>query len=413
MGRFKTIAVCRLCGRNTLYPCFDLGRQPLANSLSRKASEKEATYPLALLWCGTCFLVQLSVEVDPAILFKKYRWVSGTSAVTRTHATRFFSDVRRRLRRRGPFSVLEVGSNDGTFLKPFIAAGHHVLGVDPAENIVAIANREGIPSRAAFFGMTHAKRLCRERGLYDLVFARNVLPHVANTRDFAEGLVSCLAPHGLLIIEVHYGKTILDELHYDSIYHEHLCYFTLQSLEALLQRAGVWIEDVGKSPISGGSLVVYARNYPVAKAASVRLLAAQEARDRTNELSSWRRFKRRAEEHREEFRRILLAMKKKGERIVGYGASARSGTLLNFCGLNRRDIPVIADQNPLKHNRVTAGTHIPVKSPQEVFRRQPSIVVILAWNFADEIISLLKRKFHFKGRGVIPLPYRPRVITVA
>ncbi len=386
-----------------------MGKQPLANSLPKTANEKETLYPLSLSWCNDCNLIQLNHTVDPKILFSNYVWVTGNSGVTRKYAEYFYKQIRSRSNIKNGY-VLEIASNDGTFLKPFLRGGYRVLGIDPAKNISRMANKNGVPTKCLFFGSGTAKKMVKKYGQADILFARNVLPHVANTRDFVEGLALCLKDNGTLAIEVHYAKKILEELHYDSIYHEHLCYFTLKSLGNLLNDFGLHIYDIGTSPISGGSIVVYVRKNKSKEKAVVSLYKKNESQKRTNDLKSWQNFARKSYEHKEELVNIISEAGRQGL-VAGYGASARSSTLLNFCGINNRAIKVIADLNPIKQGRFTAGTRIPIASPEAVIKiNRPSCVVILGWNFADEIIDNLRKNLYYKGRLIIPLPHKPRLI---
>lgn len=406
----EKITSCRVCKSKDIKTFFDLGCQPLANSLPKNLNEKENFYPLSLSWCQKCNLVQLNQTISPKELFSKYIWVTATSKTAREFSETFYQELISRCQKRKDGKegyVLEIASNDGTFLLPFIHAGHKVLGIDPAENIVKMAQANGVPTKCCFFGAEPAKKILEEYGSAQIIFARNVLPHVANTRDFVENLSICLAEEGTLAIEVHYAKKILEELHYDSIYHEHLCYFTFKSLERLLNDFDLYVFDILESPISGGSLIIYARKHKVIETAVVKAYRNQERKDKINNFESWKNFADRAFSHRKKLLDILHNVSKGGGMIAGYGASARSSTLLNFCGINSKHLLMIADQNPLKQNLFTAGTHIQIKSPEEVMRQNPKYVLILAWNFAEEIIKNLKNKFNYKGGVIIPLPSTP------
>lgn len=409
MNKAKVIIECRSCESKRIRPFFDLGAQPPANSLPANPRHKEAMYSLSLSRCQDCGLVQLNETVDPKLLFDHYLWVTATSRTAREFAQDFFRAVISRCPklRHGSGYVLEVASNDGTFLVPFKRKGFLVKGVDPAKNVVTIARRNGIATECGFFGEEMASRLRRALGPAPLVFARNVLPHVANTRDFVAGLAAIVDPEGTVAVEVHYAKTILEELHYDSIYHEHLCYFTFRTLERLLGEFNLFVFDATRSPISGGSIVVYASRTKRPERASVRRLRKAEVKAGTNDLSSWQNFAKRAREHRRAFVSLLRRELRSGKRIAGYGASARSSTLLNFCGIDHHMIEVIADQNPLKHGRWTAGSRIPIKDPAEIFSFHPDAVCILAWNFKNEIISNARRIWRYRGPFIVPLPFKP------
>lgn len=403
----KNLTSCRICKNKNIKSFFDLGQQPLANSLLKSPDEKEDFYPLSLNWCPDCNLVQLNQTVEPEKLFSEYVWVTATSKTAREFSEIFYRKIISHSPKSKEGYVLEVGSNDGTFLLPFVRDGYKVLGIDPAKNIIEIAQANGIPTKCCFFGGKTAKKLVKEKGPAQIVFARNVLPHVANTRDFVEGIRTCLADQGTLAIEVHYAKKILEELHYDSIYHEHLCYFTLKSLERLLNDFHLFIYDIEESPISGGSLIVYAKKQKVKEMPIVEFYRNQEKENKINKLESWQGFAQRAFSHRKKLLDILSSLSKNGEIIVGYGASARSSTLLNFCGIDSNLISIIADQNPMKQKHFTAGSHILIDSPEVMMNQSPKYVLILAWNFANEIIETLKNQFNYKGGVIIPLPNAP------
>ena len=409
----ERIQSCRVCQGRNIVEFLDLGEQPFANSLLKSPRQPEKFYPLSLSWCPDCRLVQLNHTAEPADLFSNYVWVTATSQTAQQHARKFCQDVISRTQIPKSSYVLEAASNDGTFLKPFIEKGFKVLGVDPAKNIVDQAVADGVLTKCQFFGVESAGEIVAEYGRAGVVIARNVLPHVANLHDFVEGLQICLEEDGLLVVEFHYAKVIYDGLHYDSVYHEHLCYYTLMSLERLLNQYGLFVADVTESPISGGSLILYIKNNRGEEAPIVKTYRDNEKATRINELESWKSFAKRAYSHREQLLNILTGITGKTGPIVGYGASARSSTLLNFCGIDRRFISVIADQNPLKQGLYTAGTHIPIANPEEVMKDNPKCVLILAWNFGDEIMSILRDKFNFQGQCILPLPNNPRVVSVS
>lgn len=410
MERIKS---CRVCQNRNIVEFLDLGKQPFANCLLKSPSQPERFYPLSLSWCPDCRLVQLNQTAEPADLFSNYVWVTSSSQTAKEHARNFYQEVVSRAQGLENGYVLEVASNDGTFLKPFFENGSKVLGVDPAKNIADIAIANGVPTKCQFFGVEAAAEIVAEDGQATVVIARNVLPHVANLHDFVEGLRNCLDEEGLLVVEFHYASIIYQGLHYDSIYHEHLCYFTLRSLERLLNQYNLFVADITESPISGGSLILYIKKNRNEEKSIVKTYRDAEKTLRVNELGSWTSFAERVYSHREQLLNMLTGITRDNGPIVGYGASARSSTLLNFCGIDRRFISVIADQNPLKHEHYTAGTHIPIASPEEVMKERQGRVLILAWNFADEIISILRNKFDYSGQVILPLPNNPRVVSVS
>ncbi len=406
LGELKS---CRVCDSQKLDDFFDLGKQPLANSLLKSPEEKEFFYPLALSWCVDCGLVQLNYTVDPKVLFSNYVWITGSSKSVYAYADFFYNEFVKRGEFKKDGYVLEIASNDGTFLKPFIRDGYEVLGVDPAENVVELAVKNNIPTRCIFWSKESAEELIKEKGQASAIFARNVLPHVANTRDFIEGIANCLMPDGVVAIEAHYAKIILEELHYDSIYHEHLCYFTFKSLERLLNDFGLYIFDIMPSPISGGSMVVFAKKIKISEKPIVAEYRSKEVEEKVNEKESWQNFAKRSFEHRKKLLKILNEKKSENKRIIGWGASARSSTMLNFCGIGWEIIPVIADSTSFKQGLYTAGTHILIENWEKAMARNPDIVFIMAWNFGKEIMEILKNQYKFKGSCIIPLPNKPRI----
>ncbi|MFA5117963.1 MAG: class I SAM-dependent methyltransferase [Candidatus Omnitrophota bacterium] len=408
-----TITRCRICGSEHIKTFLDLGEQPPANSLRRDPAVKLPVFPLALCRCANCALIQLTVTVNPAHLFKQYVWVTGTSATAREYAGIFFKAAQKHLPAQKPF-VVEIASNDGTFLKVFRKNGCRVLGIDPAENIGVIARKQGIPTWTEFFNERTARKVVAQAGMADFVFARNVIPHVADVHGVVAGIKRCLAPEGIGAIEFHYSREIVAGLQYDSIYHEHLFYFSLQSIMFLLKMHGLAAFDIMKSPISGGSLVIYFTHNNIKKSMSGELKQkiGFEKKYGLNTLSLWKAFARGCLAHRKKLTALLEGARAQGKSAIGYGASARSSTLLNYCAINAGHLLCIADKNPLKHNSYTAGTNIRIVSPGEAFALKPDIVVLLAWNFKDEIIALLKHKYRFHGKVIVPLKHAPYTISL-
>lgn len=407
------IKMCRGCKSTRVKQFFDLGDQPFANALlSREQMAEEKKYPLSLSFCEDCSLVQLDYTADPEELFSNYFWVTATSSTARAYAKHFCEEAvsHKAVSQNG--YVLEVASNDGTFLKEFKSRDFKVLGVDPAANIAKQAQEAGIATKVAFFGEDVAKEIVTENGYPDIVYARNVLPHVANLHDFVEGLKHCCTEDNILILEVHYSGKIVDELHYDSIYHEHLCYFTLKSLTNLLNSHGLYPYDIMQSPISGGSIVLYVKNKKTEESKDYIEFCKKEEEGRYNELERWNEFADTAFIHKKDLRELVLKEKEAGKRIIGYGASARSSTMLNFCEIDGAYVDQIIDQNPLKQGKFTPGTHIQILSGEEVMKEKPDVILLLAWNFKTEILDILRNQYNFKGKVIVPLPYPAKVETI-
>lgn len=413
MGKrvYTEIKACRICGSRRLKDILELGKQPPANSLRRSLKEKVPFVPLTLCFCPGCSTVQLKETIDPSFLFRNYFWVTGTSSTARSYSSLFYNEAVRRCQGRGRLFCAEVASNDGTFLKPFLRAGHSVLGIDPAKNIAQKANKEGVPTIADFFGEKAARSVVEKYGQADFVFARNVVPHVADVNDVVAGMGICLKPQGTGAIEFHYARIILEELHYDSIYHEHLFYYSLKSLLFLLAKHGLYAFDVMKSPISGGSLVVYFSKIKRPVSDKLKAMLAREKAAGVGDFSAWKKFAKECALHRKRLLKIIENEVNSSGKLTGYGSSARSSTLLNFCGINKEHICRIADQNPLKNGRYTAGTDVKIVSPEKAFNSSPKAVFLMAWNFKDEILANLKN-LGFSGRVIVPLPRRPYVLEI-
>ena len=404
----QSIKSCRLCGSRDLHIILDLGAQPPANSLRLNLGDHLEAIPLVICRCNECTTVQLTETVAPEHLFRDYVWVTGTSKTARDYSQQFYENISKRCSSSSLFAI-EVASNDGTFLQRFRQNGHRVLGVDPAVNLAKVADDNGIPTLAEFFGLEIAKSILLEHGQADVVMARNVLPHVPNPNDVVAGIANCLKSEGVGAIEFHWIDKILSELHYDSIYHEHYFYHSLHSIKRLLERHGLTLFDVTESPISGGSLVAYFSKSARSPSAELDAMLRFEDERGLATLSSWQLFAKRSLQHRLELKNMVEAEISSGRKVIGYGASARSSTLLNFAGINNTHLSCIADQSPLKHGRYTPGTDVQIVSPQQALAENPDTILLLAWNFREEILSTLS-SYGFTGRVIVPLPGNPELI---
>lgn len=399
---FTEIEACRLCASKDLHDVLDLGDQPPANSLRESLNQSVPSAPLKLVQCAQCAAVQLTATVDPAYLFSQYVWVTATSATARSYSETYCAEVLKRAEVEFPF-VVEVASNDGTFLKQFRDRGCTVLGVDPARNIANDATIAGIPTWAEFFDIGIARKILAENARPNIVMARNVIPHVKEIHSIVEGLSALVNADGMVVIEFHYAKTIAKELHYDSIYHEHLFYFSIKSLCALFAQYGLSPFDVFSSPISGGSLVLFfSRRNTEPSMALMELIKNEDLSD-LNSLSTWRRFGAESKKHARNLKNIVIEYASNG-RLIAYGASARSSTLMNFARIGSDEIECVIDRNPIKHGMYTPGTNIPIVSYDDGLRKLvDKHMLLLAWNFEDEIVRDL-RESGFRGDIIVPLP---------
>ncbi len=405
---------CRGCGSRDFSLFLPLGTVPLANAFLRDATEfaHEVAYPLDVYFCHNCSLVQLLDVIDPEVLFKDYVYVTGTSDTMAAHNQRYAEAVVRLLELGPSDLVVEAGSNDGSLLKCFQRKDVRTLGIEPAGNIARLARDAGIETVNRFFDLACAREMRSAYGSARAVIANNVLAHVDDTLGFLQGCRELVADDGLVIVEVPYLRELVNRLEYDTIYHEHLCYFSVTALASLYRRAGLRIVRVDEVAVHGGSLRVYAAPEAQAErydAGEVTAYLEHEARAGLNEFATFARFARDVDQHRRALRELLSELVAAGHALAGYGAPAKGNTLLNYCGIGPDLLPYTVDKNPLKIGLLTPGTHIPVLAVAALDKRQPDDVLILAWNFAEEIMRQQAAHRGRSGRFIIPLP-KPEVV---
>jgi hypothetical protein len=403
-------ADCRACGSATLHRFLSLGPQPLANAFLRRPEDAagEPRFPLDLYFCTTCSLVQLADVIDPEVLFGEYIYVTGTSTTIAEHNRRYALAVRDELSLGPSDLVVEVASNDGSLLKCVQGLGVRVLGVEPARNIAAIAMANGIPTENRFFGAEAGDALRESHGPARAVIGNNVLAHVDDTRGFLRGCATLIDDDGRVVVEVPYAREMLLGTEYDTVYHEHLCYFSVTALARCGEEAGLGIVRVDEVPVHGGSIRVwFAKGKPHA-AQPLRMMEEERANGLST-LAAWEAFAARTAANRRELRMMLEQLLGRGKTVAGYGAPAKGNTLLNYCGIDPTLLPFTVDRNPLKVGTLTPGMHIPVLPSETLVERAPDYVLILAWNFADEIIEQQHVYREQGGRFIVPIP-TPRVI---
>ena len=403
---FETINKCRICFSQQFKEILNLGQQPPANSIYKENSSPPNPVPLRLMFCQKCHTVQLGETVDPSYLFDKYVWVTGTSKAAKDHSQLFFNEVINKTKKKNPF-VIEIASNDGTFLKVFKENNCKILGVDPAKNIADFATKNGIPTLPVFFNKEVALDLVKKNGYPDVVFARNVIPHVKEIHSVIEGITELLDKDGIGVIEFHDAKIILEELHYDSIYHEHLFYFSLKTISYLLNIYKLDVFDIAVSPISGGSWIIYFSKKTKEKTDCLKNALKNEEKLGINDYNCWKIFGERAIKHSKN----LFKTVNKHDKIIAYGASARSSTLLNFCNISNKQVNYIIDKNIMKQGLLAPGSNIKIISLIDAQKNFDNIdvLLLLAWNFEKEIVEEIKA-LGFKGKIIIPLPFEIRVI---
>ena len=402
-----TVPPCRSCGGRHLETVLSLGKTPLANSLVApdRLDEPEPTYPLDLAFCPSCSLVQITETVPPEVLFRDYVYFSSFSDTMLRHAT----DLAEALvaeRDLGPESlVIEAASNDGYLLGVYRALGVGVLGIEPARNIAAVAEERGVATIPEFFDSELAARLVAEGTRADVFHAHNVLAHVAGLNDFVGGIATVLAEDGVAVIEVPYVKDMLDRCEFDTIYHEHLCYFSLTALDALVRRHGLALADVARVPIHGGSLRLRVGHEPTTTPSeAVTALLAEERAWGVTEAATYRSFGDRVRELGHELVGMLERLRSGGARIAAYGAAAKGSTLLNVFGIGPETVEFVVDRSTHKQGRYMPGVRIPIAPPERLVAEMPDYVLILAWNLADEVIAQQDDYRRRGGRFILPVP---------
>ena len=407
---FTTISACRICGSQGLFPVVDLGRQPLANSLLAPGGPPAPTYPLAVVGCPGCTVVQLSGTVDPRAMFDDYLYLSSYSTSMVEAMRRLAAETTRRYELGPDDLVVEVASNDGYLLRHYVELGVRALGIDPAANVADVAKAAGIETVVAYFTPEVATDL-RSQGLRPRVMhANNVLAHVPDIHAFVEAIHLLLAEGGVAIIETPYLIDLIDAYTFETIYHEHVFYYSLGALQYLFGEHGLSIEDCEHLDVHGGSWRLTARKDAGVKPRERALKAlAEEASRPLRSASDYAPFVSEVLAERDEVVGQLRRIKGSGRSLAGYGAAAKATVLLNFTGIDHNTIDYVVDRNPAKQGRVIPGAGIPVVSPQHLGRHAPDVLAVLVWNLADEVRSQLQWFTEAGGELIVPLEERRAV----
>ncbi len=403
---------CRSCGGARLQSFLDLGVTPLADALvpPERLGRGEDTFPLEAAFCSDCALVQILEEVPPEKLFvENYLYFSSFSDHLLDHARRH-AEWLIQTRRLGPESlVVELASNDGYLLKNFVARGIPVLGIDPAPEQAAAANAAGVPTMDAFFGTTLADRLRSEGRVADVIIAHNVLAHVPALNDFVAGMSILLADDGLITVENPYVRELIDRGAFDTIYHEHYCYYSCTSIDRLMRRHELRLHDVEYFPdLHGGTLRWHVdRKSP--PSARVEGFLHDENAAGLDRIGYYQAFGERVADMQTALRTLLADLRTGGATVAGYGAAAKGSTLLNSTGIGIDLVEFVVDRNVHKHGMHMPGTHQPILPTEALLERRPDYVLLLAWNFAAEIVAQQQAYRDAGGRFIVPVPH-PRVI---
>ena len=404
----ELIEGCRSCGHGELEPLLDLGHVPLANALIKKdeLGADEARFPLTLVFCPSCSLVQIEQTVDPSVLFRDYFYLSSFSSTMLAHAKEEAEMLAKALGLGADSLVVEIASNDGYLLKNFVEMGVPVLGIEPATNIAEVAEGKGVTTLCEFFGQDLARKLRGEGKRADVIIANNVLAHVADLNSMVEGMAVLLTDAGRAVIEAPYVGTMIDMLEFDTIYHEHLCYFSLHALVRVFGAHGLRVVDVEQVDIHGGSLRVSAQPEATAgepSAAVTALLAEEKARG-IDRVGFYREFSARVEQLKRDLTADLARRKADGQRIAAYGASAKGSTLMNYFGIGADALDYVLDRSTVKQGHYCPGNHLEIVSPDALVERMPDAVLLLTWNFADEIFEQQSEYLAKGGEFIVPIP---------
>jgi hypothetical protein len=401
--------VCLFCGNKLSHTVTDLGMHPPCESFvpADKLNDMEPFFPLHVMVCDQCFLVQIDEYIKPEEIFTEYAYFSSYSNAWLEHARKYTEMIVDRLHLDGESFVVELASNDGYLLKNFVERKIPVLGIEPAANVAKVAIEQGIDTAVRFFGKEYAKELRQEGTQADLIIGNNVLAQVPDINSFVGGMKILLAPGGTITIEFPHLMRLMAENQFDTIYHEHFFYFSLYSVEKIFAAHGLTIYDVEELWTHGGSLRIYARHtendaLPVTR--NVTDLREREQKAGLNTVAAYAAFDEQVKETKRKILEFLIRVRREGKTVAGYGAPGKGNTLLNYCGIRTDFIDYTVDRNPYKHGRFLPGTHIPIFPPDKIQETKPDYVFILPWNLKDEIMGQLSYIREWGGRFVVPIP---------
>lgn len=402
----NTAVRCRSCDADGLVTFLDLGHTPLADGLVNAAhlSVQDETFPLQVAYCPGCALVQILETVPPEKLFcNDYPYFSSFSDLWLSHSRDHALELIRRQDLNGDSFVVELASNDGYLLRNFVELGIEVLGIDPADGPAAAALKAGVPTMCTFFTRDLAYDLLREGRQADVIIANNVLAHVADTNGFVEGMRMLLAADGVISIEVPYVRDLVDHCEFDTIYHQHLCYFSATSLDKLFRQHNLYLNEIKRLPTHGGSLrlCIGHRDEP---AGSVTSLLEEEKAAGVDRLDYYEEFSQRVQTIIDDLGHLVRDLREKGHRIAGYGAAAKACTLLNVANVGANAIEYIVDRNVHKQGKYMPGVRIPIQSPDTLLQDMPDYVLLLIWNLIDEIMPQQQAYRDRGGKFIVPIP---------
>ena len=393
---------CRSCNKEEFLKFISLNRQPPANAFLKESDfDKEVLYPLDVTCCRNCFLVQLTDEsyIPRDKLFLDYAYASSISGGLRNHFTELADKIKSEF---NPKIVVDIGSNDGVLLKPLLELGCKAIGVEPAGNLAEQANNNGLPTICSYFDKDTVNKIISDNGKADIVVASNVFAHLDEYHDIIENVKRILSENGTYIVEVQYFADMIRDMTFDNIYHEHVLYYTIHSMINLFDKHNMTVYNVEKIPTHGGSIRAYISEGKSPQQ-SVNDLIREERENGINNLQTLEKFNDKLQKNIKEIRELFNRLNKENKRIFGYGAPAKSSTMINSIGLNNNSVELIIEDSPLKQGLFTPGSHIPITGPEILEKETPDYLMIFAWNYADEIIKKVEEKYS-RMNYIIPMP---------
>jgi SAM-dependent methyltransferase len=400
---------CRVCHGKDVVKFLSLGDMPLAGGFIREADiPNERRYPLDVFFCRNCSLVQVMDTVPAEVLFKDYRYLSSSTQTLVSHFEKHASDLVKMYGFDGRSLAVEIGPNDGILMAPLASRGLRVYGFEPAENIARVAVSRGLNIIVDFFTEKNARDFVKLHGKVDLILANNVFAHIDDIDEVMKGILALLGDDGVFVFEVHYILDLIEKMQFDTIYHEHLCYYSVKALQTLLGRFGMEITRISRIPIHSGSISVHAKRKSAKSDidSSVGELLDTEAKHGLHGEPAYKGFQKKVNAVRDEIRSVIKKISADGKKIVCYGAPGRGTIFLNYVGLGRDVIDYAVDESPERYGRVVPGVHIPIYPPKK-FREdipRPDYALILAWSYESEIIRKEKQFLAGGGKFIVPLP---------
>lgn len=413
IGEYKYFPSCRFCASNNVEPVINLGYVPLAGGFFKKETaqenfEKEKLYPLILHFCKDCYLLQVNCSISPDILFKNYFYFSSSIKTLVKHFETNVLELTTRMPDAKKRFIVEIGSNDGSFIESLLKNGYKALGVDPAENITKPLIQKGLPVINDYFSEKLAKKIVKKYGKADAIYSFHALAHIENMHDVAKGIKALLKQDGFLAFEVHYLGDLIQAIQYDMIYHEHQFYYSLLALQHFLAVYEMEIYDVKAVPVRAGSMMYFVQNKKYGKrkiSQNVKLLSTKEKKQGLHKIQTYLAFSDRIQSTKRKLLQLLQAIKSKNQTIAGYGASGRGTIIMNYCNLTKDLLDFVIDDAPAKHGAYTPGTHHKIVPNTILYKKnKPDYTILFAWPFFEEVKKKNNEYLRNGGRFILPLP---------